>query len=94
MNYSSDDGHESVSLSQSAASDQPLEWREQLTSGDGWEDVIREGAAVRVRKPGPQAQAHLERDGTFVFLMSETLTSEQLAAIAAGLKPAPSTSSI
>jgi hypothetical protein len=52
---------------------------------------------IRVTKRdalGPQTQAHLERDGTFVFLMSETLNSDQLVTIAAGLKPAPSTSSI
>jgi len=52
---------------------------------------------IRVTKPrsaGPQTQAHLERDGTFVFLMSETLNGDQLATIAGGLKPAPSTNSI
>jgi hypothetical protein len=68
-----------------------------MTSGDGWEDVVHDGTRVRVTKKdarGPQAQAHLERDGTFVFLMSETLNRTQLAKIAASLKPAPSTSSI
>jgi hypothetical protein len=52
---------------------------------------------IRVTKRdarGPQTQAHLERDGTFVFLMSETLNSDQLATLAAGLKPAPTSSSI
>jgi hypothetical protein len=97
LNYSSDDGHESVSLSQSSAADRSPEWHDQMTSGDGWEDVVHDGTRVRVTKKdarGPQAQAHLERDGTFVFLMSETLNRTQLAKIAASLKPAPSTSSI
>jgi hypothetical protein len=52
----------------------------------------RDGAVVRVTGPdtfGPQAQAHIERDGTFVFLSSETLNSDRLATIAARLKPAP-----
>jgi hypothetical protein len=41
-----------------------------------------------------QAQVELERDGTFVHLMSDNLTRDQLLTIAAGLRPAPSTSSI
>jgi hypothetical protein len=97
LNYNSDDGHESVSLSQSSAADRSPGWLDQMTSGDGWEDVVQDGTPVRVTKKGargPHAQAHLERDGTSVFLMSETLNSAQLAKIAASLKPAPSTSSI
>jgi hypothetical protein len=85
-----------LSLSQSSAADRPAGSHE-LTSGDGWDDVVHDGTMIRVTKRdalGPQTQAHLERDGTFVFLMSETLNSDQLVTIAAGLKPAPSTSSI
>ena len=41
-----------------------------------------------------QAQVELEQDGTFVHLMSDNLTREQVLKIAAGLRPAPSTSSI
>jgi hypothetical protein len=36
----------------------------------------------------------LEHQGTFVHLMSDNLTRDQLLAIAAGLRPAPITSSI
>jgi hypothetical protein len=61
---------------------------------DQWQTITKNGADIRVRAPGNQAQAHIERDGTFVFLSSETLTTEQLASLAAGLKPAPTTSSI
>lgn len=96
LNYSSDDGHESFSLSESSASERDSVF-EELTRGEGWEEVIRDGTVVRVTKPasrGPQVQAHLECDGTFVFLMSETLNGDQLATIAGGLKPAPSTSNI
>jgi hypothetical protein len=94
--YSSNDGHESVSLSQSSATDSPSDY-ERLTSGDAWHDVEHDGTVVRVTKPGalgPQAQAHLERDGTSVLLTSQTLNSDQLAKLAAGLKRAPPTSSI
>ena len=96
LNYRSDDGHESVSLSQSSATNRESGY-ERLTSGDAWHDVERYGTVVRVTKPdavGSQAQAHLERDGTFVVLTSETLNSDQLATLAAGLKPTPSTGSI
>jgi hypothetical protein len=96
LNYNSDDGHESFSLSQCPATDRDSIF-DQLIRGEGWEEVIRDGTVIRVTKPGsggPQTQAHLERDGTFVFLSSETLNGEQLATIAGGLRPAPSTSSI
>lgn len=44
---------------------------------------------------GEEEQAcDIERDGTFVFLTSETLDGDQLATLAAGLKPALSTKSI
>jgi hypothetical protein len=59
--------------------------------------VIRDGITIRLSKPGAagnRTQAHLEREGTFVFLMSETLGAEPLTNIAAGLRPAPSTSSV
>ncbi len=96
LGYDSDDGHESVHISQCAAHEKQSRY-DQLISGDGWDDVVRDGTTIGVTKPGAagnQAQAHLERDGTFVFLMSETLGPEQLITLAAGLRPAPSTSSI
>jgi hypothetical protein len=96
LNYNSEDGHESVNISQCAANEKQSQYDE-LIRGDGWDKVVRDGITIGVTKPGSagnQAQAHLERDGTFVFLMSETLGPEQLTSIAAGLKPAPSTSGI
>jgi hypothetical protein len=95
LHYRSDDGHESVHITQLAAADRAT--YDELTRGEGWQDATRDGTVVRVIKPGSaggQTQAHLERDGTFVFLMSETLNGDQLATIAAGLKPAPNTGSI
>jgi hypothetical protein len=93
--YRSDDGHESVHIALVAAEDRA--GYDELTRGDAWQDVDRDGTVVRVTKPGSpggQTQAHIERDGTFVFLMSETLNGDQLATLAARLKPAPNTGSI
>ena len=93
LNYHSDDGHQSVSLSQHAARDKPDQYELMIQHG-GWQTITRDGTDVEVRAPdGPsrQAQAYIERSGTFVFLMSETLSGDELATLAAGLKPAPST---
>ncbi len=53
-----------------------------------------DGCLAFVTKAGYQTQAHVERDGTFVFLMSENLGRDELATIAARLKLAPKTGSI
>ena len=91
--YSSTDGHESVSLSQfPAGGSNP--YRE-LGDGEGWETVTRGGIEMKTRPARwGQAQVEIERDGTFVHLMSDNLTRDQVLTIAAGLRPAPSTSSI
>jgi hypothetical protein len=93
INYQADDGHESMSLSEYAAGDQPDQYNLMLKHGE-WQTITSDGDEVHVRALGNQAQAHIERDATFVFLSSETLTGEQLASLTAGLKPAPTTSSI
>ncbi len=94
LHYLSDEGHESIHISQMAAADRESPY-EQMISDDRWHEVVRDGATVMVTRAGfGQAQAHLKRDGTFVFIVSDNLTSEQLATIAAGLRPAPTTCSI
>jgi outer membrane lipoprotein-sorting protein len=96
LNYNSEDGHERVNLSQCAANEKQSQYDE-LIRGKRWDEVIRDGTTIRVSKPGAagnQTQAHLEREGTFVFLMSETLGAEPLTNIAAGLRAAPSNSSV
>lgn len=93
LSYSSIDGHESISLSQFPAGG-ANPYRE-LGAGEGWETVTRGGIEMKTRPARwGQAQVELERDGTFVHLMSDNLTRDQVLAIAAGLRPAPSTSSI
>jgi|SRR5579884_1562279 len=91
--YHSTDGHESISLSQfPAGGSNPYR---QLGDGEGWETVTRGGIEMKARPARwPQAQVELERDGTFVHLMSDNLTRDQVLTIAAGLRPASSTSSI
>ncbi len=91
--YCSTDGHESISLSQFPAGGS-TPYRE-LGDGEGWETVTRGGIEMKTRPARwGQAQVELERDGTFVHVMSDNLTRDQVLTIAAGLRPAPSTSSI
>ena len=66
-----------------------------MVDDENWQEVTHDGTSVKVRPAEwGQAQAYIERDGTFAFLVSDNLTSDQLATIAAGLRPAPSTGSI
>lgn len=94
LSYRSDDGHQTVSISQMATADRASHYGNMIND-ENWQEVDRDGTSVKVAPAEwPQAQAHLERDGAFVILTSDNLTSDQLATIAAGLKPAPSTGSI
>jgi hypothetical protein len=93
LTYVSTDGHESISLSQSPAGGSST-CREPC-DGEDWETVARGGIEMKTRPARwGQAQVELERDGTFVHLMSDNLTRDQVLTIAAGLRPAPTTSSI
>jgi len=94
LSYRSEDGHQSISISQMAEADASHQYG-MMSDEENWQEVARGGTSVRVRPPEwPQAQASLERDGTSVFLVSDNLTGDQLATIAAGLRPAPSTDTI
>jgi hypothetical protein len=93
LSYRSTDGHESVSLSQFPAGGSDPYRR--LGDGEDWETVTRGGIEMKTRPARwGQTQVELERDDTFVHLMSDNLTRDQVLTIAAGLRPAPSTSSI
>jgi hypothetical protein len=91
--YTSVDGHKSVSLTQAAAdASNPYS---HYGDEENWERVTRGGIPMRTRPARwGQAQVELEREGTFVHLMSDNLTRDQVLRIAAGLRPAPSTSNI
>jgi gamma-glutamylcysteine synthetase len=88
LEYQSERTLESVYISQSDVRNRGSVFDE-LTRGPGWAEVVRDGEVIHIAKAANQAQVHLERAGTFVFLMSETLTVQQVAAIAAGLVPGP-----
>ncbi len=95
LSYRSADGHESVSIEQMAAGDRPAHHYENMVNHGDWQEKICDDATVKVRPAGwGQAQAHFERDGTFAFLVSDNLTGDQLATLAAGLRPAPDLGSI
>jgi hypothetical protein len=93
LHYNSTDVHESISITQMpAAGSNPYK---SIGNEADWEDVTRNERTIRTRPDSwGQAQAQLELDGTFVYLQSDNLTRDQLVAIAAGLRPAPTTSSI
>ncbi|HEY1521358.1 MAG TPA: DUF4245 family protein [Solirubrobacteraceae bacterium] len=95
LGYLSDDGHESVTISQLATADRASHHYENMVSGENWQEITYEGTTVKVRPADwGQAQAYVERDGTFAFLVSDNLTNRQLGTIAAGLRPAPTAGSI
>ena len=61
LHYGSDDGNESVSITEFATTNR-LNAYEELLRGDAWHDVERDRTVVRVTEPdtfGPQAQAYL-----------------------------------
>ena len=94
LSYHSNDGHQSISISQMATVDASRQYGHMIDD-ENWQEVTRDGMSIKVRSPEwSQAQANIERDGTFAFIVSDNLTSDQLATIAASLRPAPSTDSI
>jgi hypothetical protein len=53
------------------------------------------GLLIKIRPAGErQPQAHLSRNDTFAYLESQNLTTDELATIAASLRPAPETGGI
>jgi hypothetical protein len=87
LSYHLQDGHESVSITQMASSDRASHHYENMVGGDDWQTVTRDGRQIRTRPAGwGQAQAHLDQDRTFVFLVSDNLTSDQIATIAGRLR--------
>jgi outer membrane lipoprotein-sorting protein len=95
LSYRSVDGHESVSIDQMASAARALHHYENMVSEGDWQDITRNERSIKVRPAEwGQAQAHLEHDATFVFLVSDNLTGDQLDTLAAGLRAAPSVGSI
>jgi hypothetical protein len=64
---------------------------------EGWDQVRAGEYTVRVHgrgERGPQSQLRLEHAGTSVLMISDTLSRDQLIAIAALLIPAPAASKL
>ncbi len=92
VSYSSTDGHESISINQTAAD---AAYRPGIGNEEDWETMTEAGRNIRTRPAHwGQAQAYFEDHGTYVNLMSDNLTRSQLVKLAAKMRPAPSTSSI
>jgi hypothetical protein len=92
IHYGSDSGHESLSLVLRPAGAQPDPIDDQ-----GWDQVRAGEYTVRVHgrgERGPQSQLRLEHAGTSVLMISDTLSRDQLIAIAALLIPAPAASEL
>ena len=90
IQHRSDSGHESLNPVLRPAHDgaQPLR-------SEDWEPVRAGRYTARVHgrgERGPQSQLHLEHEGTSVLMLSDTLSRDQLVAIAAMLVPAPDAS--
>ena len=89
--YRSDDGHQSLAIWQMATSDRAAFECGTGINDENWQAVTREGMLVGIRtSEWGEVEARLERDRTFAYLISNTLSSDQIATIAASLRPAPS----
>lgn len=92
IHYRSDSGHESLNLMLTPADEQahPI-------NTESWREVQAGEYTVRVNgrgERGPQSQLHLEHAGTCVLMLSETLSADQLIALASMLVPAPTASDL
>jgi hypothetical protein len=84
-------GGQRVSMVQLAAADAPRAYG-MLFDDQSWQEVLRDGTPIRIRPAGEmQPQAYLTRHGTFVYFESAGLTVDELATIAASLRPVPNT---
>ena len=92
LSYRSTDGHESIHITQTAAG---VPDRPGLGNQADWETVTQAGRRIKTRPARwGQAQARFEDQGTYVNLMSDNLTRDQLVDIAAKMRPARDTSEI
>jgi hypothetical protein len=92
INYRSESAHESLYIAQMSASEQDPSVDDVV-----WEETRAGDRPVRVRRRdehSPQTQLKLKHAGTWVRMSSDSLTAEQLIALAATLAPAPEPSEL
>jgi hypothetical protein len=78
-----------------ASAARALHHYENMVSEGDWQEITQNDRSTKIRPAEwGQAPAHLEHDGTFVFLVSDNLTGDQLATLASGLRAAPNVGSI
>jgi hypothetical protein len=93
LTYRSDDGHQSLAIWQMAAADRAAFAHGTVINDESWPVVARDRTLVGVRSTEwGEIEARLERDGTFAYLISSNLSADQIATLAASLRPAPSAS--
>ena len=92
LHYRTNTGNQRVTIVQMAAADAPQHYG-MILGGDSWHEVLSDGTLIKIQPTAERlhAQAHLTRHGTFAYLNSEGLTTEELTTITASLRPAPNT---
>jgi hypothetical protein len=95
LHYRTNTGNQRVMIVQMTAADAPQHYG-MILGVDNWHEVLSEGTLIKIQPTAQRlyAQAHLTRHGTFAYLESEGLTTEELTTIAASLRPAPETGGI
>lgn len=91
LHYRTDTGSQCLSIVQIAAADAPRHYG-MIFDDKSWHEMLIGETPIKIRPAGEmQPQGYLTRNGTFAYLESEGLTTDELAAIAASLRPAPPT---
>lgn len=86
--YRSNIHGEQASISQVAAAGS-LQHFGAMIGDESYQEVLRDGTPIKIRPAdrSPHAEAHLVRYGTFAYLSSLSLTTDELLTIAASLRP-------
>lgn len=94
LNYRSDDGRQNMSIYQMAAEDASSHYGT-VFDDDSWYEAFRGGTKIKIRPAGEwhPAQAVITRHRTYARLSSHSVAADELATIAASLRPAPKTGS-
>ena len=86
--YRSRDATGGLTVSQSHPGD---DFNAGLLSGQGWQQMERDGVRFRMRERTPnwrQPQLYIEREGTAAMLTSDSLSNDDLIELALSLRPA------
>lgn len=91
LHYRTNTGGQRVSIVQMAAADAPQHYG-MVFDDESWYEVLRDETPLKIKLAGElEPQGYLTRNGTFAYLNSQGLTTDELVTIAASLRPAPET---